>query len=96
MSSLLNDSTFWSIGVSGFLIAVIGLTIRYVYKIKCSECDCCCGCIKCTRNVDVEANADAIPPQQNDSPTPTLLDGGRSSHKSPSGGSRAPDIFSRV
>ena len=97
MSSLLNDSMFWTVGVGGLLIGVVGLTIRYIYKIKCSDCNCCFGCIKCTRNVDVEANVDAIPAQQqqDDSPTPTLLGANRSLPSSTSA-SRAPDIFSRV
>ena len=97
MSSLLNDSMFWTVGVGGLLIGVVGLTIRYAYKIKCSDCNCCFGCIKCTRNVDVEANVDAIPAQQqqDDSPTPTLLG---TTRPSPSISVRrgAPDIFSRV
>ena len=88
MSSLLNDSMFWTVGVGGLLIGIVGLTIRYVYKIKCSDCNCCFGCIKCTRNVDVEATVDAIPAQQqDDSPTPTILGTNRP---------RPADSFTRV
>jgi len=96
MSSLLNDSMFWTVGVGGLVIGVVGLTIKYIYKIKCSDCTFCFGCIKCVRNVDIEIQGDAIPtPQANDSPTPTL-DGGPTIRPPTTKQPRINDIFSRV
>jgi hypothetical protein len=88
---------FWTVGVGGLLIGVIGLTIKYIYKIKCSDCTFCFGCIKCVRNVDVEIVGDAIPtPQANDSPTPTIDGRPRSITVPTNPPSRINDIFSRV
>jgi hypothetical protein len=94
MSSLLNDSMFWTVGVGGLLIGIIGITIKYVYKIKCSDCTFCFGCIKCTRNIDVELQEDTIPQQyqNNDSPSGTPF-----TRIQPTTTPRSPqDIFSRV
>lgn len=44
--------------VGGVLVAIIHLTCKYVYKMKCADINMCYGCIHFSRNLDIEQNID--------------------------------------
>lgn len=51
------DDTFF-ITISGILVGVVGLSIRFCYRSKCYRIEC--GCIKIYRDVDDEKEIDAM------------------------------------
>ena len=56
MSSSL-DAVFW-LSLSTLVCGSVGLMIKTIYKIKCSEVKCCCGCLELKRDVDDEMKID--------------------------------------
>jgi hypothetical protein len=42
----------------GVTIGLLGLSLRYCYKMKCNSTNICCGLIKFDRNVDDEVQLD--------------------------------------
>jgi len=47
------SGTFW-LSLAGILAGVLGIIISAINKSKCSNIDCCCGLIRCVREVDLE------------------------------------------
>lgn len=46
------------LGIAGSFVAIIHLIVKYMYRIKISECSCCC--IKVTRDIEAELKIDII------------------------------------
>ena len=56
MSSTFDGIFFLSLAT--LVCGGVGLMIKTIYKIKCSEVKCCCGCLELKRDVDDEMKID--------------------------------------
>jgi hypothetical protein len=57
MSSLSENALFLTTS-AGLVAGIIGLVLRYCYKIKCMEISLCCGLIVFKRNIEEEMKID--------------------------------------
>jgi hypothetical protein len=70
MDSISNNATFW-LSLTGILAGMMGLVITAINKSKCSNVDCCCGMIRCIREVDLEVELEEHKIDHNVPDTPT-------------------------
>ena len=60
-----DNTTLFYIGIGSLVFAVVGITLKYAFKSKCSRVSLCCGMFECIRNTQLEERLDEVKIEHN-------------------------------